>query len=152
MKKNYICILALMLLCLQSLSVHAADLIIEETWVRMPPPVAETAAAYMKLSNQGDTPIVIESIQSDAVEKVEFHHMSMDNGMMHMAEMKKVSLNAGESLVFQAGSDHLMMIGLKKVLKAGDIVSFQLKTKDGSEYSIQAEVRDMRVQQHKHHH
>ncbi|MDQ6962338.1 MAG: copper chaperone PCu(A)C [Mariprofundaceae bacterium] len=152
MKKPCFIILVLMLSVLPSLSVYAGDLVIEEAWVRMPPPVAETAAAYMTLTNKGDKLIMVESIDSEAAAKVEFHQMSMSNGMMHMAEMKDVRLDAGESLVFKAGSNHLMMIDLKDTLKAGDKVSLQLTTKDGSKYQIHAAVRDMRVQKHEHHH
>lgn len=137
-----------------SLSSYAADLVIEDAWVRMPPPVSETAAIYVTFSNTGKEIIKIKSIETSSAEKTEFHSMEMHGGMMHMAEMKDVHIQAEDKLVFATGGNHLMMIGLNKQLHSGDIVQLVLKTESGTAYSFDAEVRDMRQhsqKQHGHH-
>ncbi len=134
-----------------SMSYADNRLVVDDAWVRMPPPVAETAAVYMTLSNTGDKVIKVDSVKSDAADKVEFHSMEMHGDMMHMAEMKEVLIKPNQPLVFDAGGNHIMLIGLKQTLQAGDSVKLQIKTDDGAIYNIEADVRDMRKHNHDHH-
>jgi len=134
---------------------YAEGLEIQNPWVRMPPPVADTAAGYMTLTNNSRTAIEIVSVTSSVSESAEFHSMVMHEGMMHMNKMDDVVIAAGESLVFDTGSNHLMLIGLEHVLHASDMITLSIKTKDNKTYTINAEVIDMRKnaqsQQHHHH-
>lgn len=144
MKIKYLISVAL-LLWMPSLA--AADITVEGAWVRMPPPVADTAAGYMILNNSGDTDISIVSVESAAAANPEFHSMSMHDGMMHMMRMEKVVVPAHGSLEFSPGGDHLMLKDLKRKLNAGDHVMLKLNTSDGQAVGVHAEVRDMRNMQ-----
>ena len=122
----------------------AAEITVEGAWVRMPPPVADTAAAYLILNNSGDVDINITSVETDAAGAPEFHSMSMHDGMMHMQKMEKVTVPAHGRLEFSPGSDHLMLKDLKRELEAGDHIMLKLNTSDGHSVDVHAEVRDMR--------
>ena len=132
----------------------ASGLVIESPWVRMPPPVSDTAAGYMILKNTASHEIFVESITSSVSETTEFHSMVMHKGMMHMNKMEDIAIKAGDSLVFDVGGNHLMLVDLKKVLKAGDKVTFNITTRDSVTHEINAEVRDMRKKSEsmQHHH
>jgi copper(I)-binding protein len=128
----------------------SAEITVEGAWVRMPPPVADTAAGYLIVSNSGDSDVNIVSVESDAAAKPEFHSMSMHDGMMHMKKMEKVVVPADGKLEFSPGGDHLMLKDLKRKLNAGDHVMLKLNTSDGHSVEVHAEVRDMRKMEKSH--
>ena len=122
----------------------AAEIMVEEAWVRLPPPVAETAAAYMTIRNHGDQDIEITGVKAKVAERLEFHAMTMHGGMMHMQKMEKVVVPAHSGISFDPGGNHLMLIELQRVLEAGEHLMITLETSDGQTIVIRAEVRDMR--------
>ena len=123
-----------------------AEITVEDAWVRMPPPVADTAAGYLTLKNSGDTDIEVVAVESSAAAKPEFHSMSMHDGMMHMMKMDKVVVPAHGELHFETGGNHLMLTELTGALNAGDHVMLTMKMSDGSSVMVHAEVRDLRQQ------
>ncbi len=136
-------------------SLAEAEITVEGAWMRMPPPVADTAAGYLVLNNSGDTDVSITSVESDAANKSAFHSMSMHEGMMHMKKMEKVIVPAHGKLEFSPGGNHLMLKDLKRELKEGDYVMLKLNTSDGHTVNVHVEVRDMRTMpdhQEGHHH
>jgi len=127
-------------------SLAAAEITVEDAWVRMPPPVADTAAGYLTLHNSGDTDVEVVAVESAAATRPEFHSMSMHDGMMHMMKMEKVVVPAHGELRFESGGNHLMLTGLTNALNAGDHVMLTIKTADGASVMVHAEVRDVRMQ------
>lgn len=121
-----------------------AETTIEEAWVRLPPPVADTAAAYMKIENHGDHDVEITSIETGIAKSPEFHSMTMHDGMMNMKKMEKVIVPAHGEISFSPGGNHLMLIGLTRTLKTGEKLMMTLKTSDGESIMVHAEVKDMR--------
>jgi copper(I)-binding protein len=122
----------------------AAEIVVEEAWARLPPPVAETAAAYMTIRNHSDQDVEITGVKAQVAERLEFHAMTMDDGMMHMQKMEKVVIPAHSGISFDPGGNHLMLIGLNRGLKAGEHLMITLETSDGQTVMVHAEVRDMR--------
>jgi len=131
--------------CLLILPMNAlADIIVEDAWVRLPPPVADTAAAYMTIKNSGDKDVEITGIKTDIAENPEFHSMDMNGEMMQMKKMEQVIVPAHGGISFSPNGNHLMLIGLTRTLKAGDHIMITLQTADGESITVHAEVRDMR--------
>lgn len=124
----------------------AADIIVEGAWVRLPPPVADTAAGYMTIKNTGDEDVEITGIETDAAENPEFHSMEMHGEMMHMMKMEQVIVPAHGGISFTPNGNHLMLIGLTEPLEAGEHIMMTLQTADGESIMVHAEVRDMRDQ------
>jgi len=124
-----------------------AEIMVEEAWARLPPPVADTAAAYMTIRNHGDQDVEITGIKSKVAERLEFHAMTMHDGMMHMEKMEKVVIPAHSGISFDPGGNHLMLIGLQRTLEAGEHLMITLETSDGQTVTVHAEVRDMRGNQ-----
>ncbi|GAV21315.1 periplasmic copper chaperone A [Mariprofundus micogutta] len=140
--KIKVMILTALMLLLPSLA--AAEITVEKAWVRMPPPVADTAAGYMVMRNSGDQDVEIKGITTDAAKQPEFHSTSEHNGMVHMMKMDKVIVPAHGELHFGTGGNHLMLIGLTGELKSGAHVMMTLETAAGEKVMVHAEVRDLR--------
>ncbi|PJA31669.1 MAG: hypothetical protein CO187_08140 [Zetaproteobacteria bacterium CG_4_9_14_3_um_filter_53_7] len=126
-------------------SLAAAEITIEDAWVRLPPPVADTAAGYMVMRNSGDQDVEITGVTTDAAKQPEFHSTIEHGGMMHMMKMEPVIVPAHGELHFGTGGNHLMLIGLTGELKAGSHVMMTIKTAEGKNIMVHAEVRDMRA-------
>ena len=121
-----------------------ADLVAENPWVRLPPPVATEAAGYLMLTNKGDAPVKIVAASSDICQSVEFHNMMMHGNMMHMMQVKELNLAPNGKVEFGTGGMHIMFNGLKAPLKAGQKVSLTLVDADGKKSSFTLIVKDAR--------
>jgi len=124
----------------------------EDAYVRLPPPVADTAAGYVTLRNHDGKDAVLVGASSPVAEGTEVHGLSVTDGMMYMQQVMKVKVPAQGRIEFRPGGMHIMLIGLKRALAAGQDVPITLKFADGSSLAFEAEVRDMRGGSYKHGH
>ena len=109
---------------------YAADLVkITDAWVRLPPPGAQIAAAYLTLESKQT--LSLSNVTSPAAELVEIHSMSTKNGVMQMRQLNTLKLVAGKPLTLEPGGLHLMLINPKKPLQVGDKVPLVLTFKQG---------------------
>ncbi|MFL0801406.1 MAG: copper chaperone PCu(A)C [Agarilytica sp.] len=100
-------------------------------WVREAHPNADVNAGYMTLINAGSENVTIVSANSAAFEKVEFHEMAVDDGMMQMRELKSIDIPVSGQVQFVPGGKHLMLKTPKRRVKDGDIVSVELIFSNG---------------------
>ncbi len=126
----------------------SAEITVESAWVRMPPPVADTAAAYLIVNNSGDADVKITSVETDVAGKPEFHSIIFLEGTVLMQKMGAVIVPAHGKLKFSPGANHLMLKDLKRTLNTGDHIMLKLNTSDGQSVEVHAEVRGMRKTQH----
>ncbi len=104
---------------------HAADSVsVKDAWVRLPPPGAKIVGAYLTL--EAKQPTTLTGAKSPAASSVEMHTMSMNKGVMQMRQIPSIALEPGKPVKLEPGGLHLMLIELKKPLKAGDIVQIDL--------------------------
>jgi hypothetical protein len=69
------------------------------------------------------------------------HSMVHDGGMMKMREVKAISLPAGKRVNLGDSGYHLMLIGLKAPLKAGDSVPLMLKVELADKRTVTVEAK-----------
>jgi periplasmic copper chaperone A len=119
-------LLALALL-LMSLGAQAT-IEITDAWARATAPGQEVGAAYLSLKS--DLPAKLLKVESPASDSVEIHEMSMNNGVMKMRMLDTLDLPAGKVVKLEPGGFHLMLIDLKKPLKAGEVIEISLTLKD----------------------
>jgi periplasmic copper chaperone A len=94
---------------------------IEQPWSRATPSGAKTAAVYMTIDNKSGTADRLTGASSDVADKLQIHEMKVDNGVMQMREIAGgLPIPANGSAVLKPGSYHVMLIGLKKPLSAGE--------------------------------
>ncbi len=119
-----------LLLAALSLSVlaQAAEVRVEGAWVRPAVPGQKVVGAFMKLTADADMTLV--KAASPAARVVELHFMRMADGMMEMRELEKIDLPGGTPVSLEPGGMHVMLIGLKAPIKAGDKVPLTLTVKN----------------------
>jgi periplasmic copper chaperone A len=66
--------------------------------------------------------------------------MSMKNGVMEMRMLETMPLPAGKVVKLEPGGFHLMLVDLKKPLKAGEDIAFTLHIKDAKGNTRQMKV------------
>ncbi len=147
-----------LILCLSlllSLSSYA-QLSIENARVRAMPPGQPNTAAFMMIKNSGTSDIRLTKVSSSASKKSEFHkHEKNDQGVLSMSRVAYIDIKAGGSFVFKSGDHHIMMMGLKKMLKPGEITQLQLFDNNGQDYLFDVPVVSIMQAQkmeHGHHH
>ena len=115
-------------LLLWSLGAHAG-VEISNAWARSTAPGQEVGAAYMSLKSTMAAKLL--EVKSPIAESVEIHEMSMNNGVMKMRMLDVLDLPAGKTVKLEPGGFHLMLIDLKKPLRAGDAIEISMTFKDG---------------------
>lgn len=130
-------------------AVFGADVEIDGAYARASIPNVPNSAAFFVIKNNSDKNIAITSANSDIAEKNELHTHIKENQMMKMMKIEKLVVPAKSSLELKSGGDHVMLIGLKKELKAGDEISLELSFSDGDKKSIKVPVKDLASTMHK---
>ena len=130
-------------------AVFGADIEIEGAYARASIPNVPNSAAFFVIKNNSDKDIAITSANSDIAEKNELHTHIKENKMMKMMKIEKLVVPAKSSLELKSGGDHVMLMGLKQELKAGDEISLELSFSDGDKKSIKVPVKDLASTMHK---
>lgn len=130
-------------------AVFGADIEIYGAYARASIPNVPNSAAFFVIKNNSDKDIAITSANSDIAEKNELHTHIKENKMMKMMKIEKLVVPAKSSLELKSGGDHVMLMGLKKELKAGDEINLELSFSDGDKKSIKVPVKDLASTMHK---
>ena len=143
--------------CLAPLAAHAdelAELRLSDAWVRALPPGQPNTAAYLVVTNAGDSPVTIVSASSPIAGTVEMHTTREVDGLQRMERLDQVQVAAGSKVAFAPGGNHLMLLGLSRMPAPGQEVQLCLQTAGGDELCTFAGVRKSAAgdQTHQHHH
>ena len=130
-------------------AVFGADVEIDGAYARASIPNVPNSAAFFVIKNNSDKDIAITSANSDIAEKNELHTHIKENQMLKMMKIEKLVVPAKSSLELKSGGDHVMLIGLKKELKAGDEINLELSFSDGDKKKIKVPVKDLASTMHK---
>lgn len=130
-------------------AVFGADVEIDGAYARASIPNVPNSAAFFVIKNNSDKDIAITSANSDIAKKNELHTHIKENEMLKMMKIEKLVVPAKSSLELKSGGDHVMLMGLKKELKAGDEISLELSFSDGDKKSIKVPVKDLASTMHK---
>jgi copper(I)-binding protein len=138
-----------------AMPVLAADVKVENAWVRAPAPGQAVVGGFLDITSAAsDATLVLASTPVAGV--TELHEMSMKDGVMIMRPVPYIRLPKGQTIKLAPGGLHLMLIDLKKQLKSGEKVPLTLKIMTGGKSSlldITAEVRDpLALSGHPEHH
>jgi copper(I)-binding protein len=99
---------------------------LENAWVRLP--AGENTAFYFDASNGGDAEVAVVSATSDIATRYALHETEMVDGQMEMKAVpdQQVAVPAGETVSFEPGGLHVMIMGLTTDLQEGDSVDFTI--------------------------
>jgi copper(I)-binding protein len=119
----------------------AAPLAVEDGYVREMPPGQTVSAAFMVLRNTTAIPIAIVAATCDASDQAEIHNHRHTADGMRMEKVIRLEIPAQGRQALQPGGYHLMLIGLKRPLKAGDTIGITLLDEMGKSYSAKLPVK-----------
>lgn len=127
---------------LTALVAHA-QVKVDDPWVRATVAPQKATGAFMQLTSTKAAKVVAAS--SPVAEMVEIHEMKMDDGVMKMRAVDALALPAGQAVALKPGSYHVMLMGLKAPIKAGETVPLTLtvegEDKQRTTVEIKAEAR-----------
>jgi copper(I)-binding protein len=96
-----------------------AGLMVTNPWSR-PATAGGTAAGFMTVTNHGKVADALVAVETPVAGRAELHRSSMAGGVMRMAPVDRLPLAPGAAVTLAPGGLHVMLIGLKAGLKAGD--------------------------------
>ena len=114
---------------------------------------------FMTLVNKGAADRLLSATTAVAA-SVQMHSMSMDGNVMKMRQVDAIELPSGQTVELKPGSWHLMLMGLKAPLKAGDTFPMTLRFEKAGEVVVKVKVESpepakaqpQREPQHEHMH
>jgi len=130
-----------LLLSLCSASALAQPLTVEDARVRAVPPGSPTTAAFMELTNPGDTDLALVGGSSPLAATLELHNHAMVDGVMQMRQVDRIVVPAGETVRLAPGGWHLMLFDLTRTPVEGERVAFSLTLDSGETLRFEAQVR-----------
>lgn len=98
-------------------------------------------AAYMVIQNTGSTADRLLKAESDVAAAVELHQSTMEGDVMKMAPVEAVDIPANGKAELKQGGYHVMFLGLKQDLKAGDKIHLKLTFETAGTLEMDVEVR-----------
>ena len=107
-------------------------LTVKDGWARASTPGAKNGAAYVTIMNHGMKSDALISVVSDVSAKVELHSHKKDGGVMRMRRILSVPVPAHSVAELKPGGNHIMLMGLKRPLKAGDHIMLRLSFQSGA--------------------
>ena len=137
--------IAALILSLALSGVVHAQVAVDAPWVRATVPQQTATGAFMRLTASRDLRLI--GARSNIAQHTEVHEMAMQGQMMRMREVAAVPLPRGQAVALAPGGYHVMLIGLKRPLAAGEQVTLTLVFEDAggkrTEQTVQAPVRPL---------
>jgi len=118
----------------------SAQVQVKDAWAR-PTLQGQTATgAFMTLTAPDGAKLV--GVSTPVAGHSEVHEMIMDGSVMKMRPIPALELPAGRSVELKPGGYHLMLMDLKRALKAGEKISLELRfeTRDRKLVTLPLEV------------
>lgn len=103
---------------------------VQGAWARATVAGQNMGGAFVNLTSDQDA--VLLGGSSPAAEKVQLHTMKMDGDKMMMSEVPSIALPAHSKVELKPSGFHLMLMGLKSPLQAGENLPLKLEIKDKS--------------------
>lgn len=104
-------------------SFKVGSLVIEAPWMRATPGGAKVAGGYLKVTNAGTEPDRLVGGSLPMAGEVEVHEMTMSGDVMKMRRLPDgLEIKPGQTVELKPGGNHLMFMGLREGLKAGQQV------------------------------
>jgi copper(I)-binding protein len=105
-----------------------AQVAVSDPWVRTTVAQQKTTAAYMTITSLKGGRLVDAS--SPVAASAEVHEMKMDGDLMKMRAVDALPLPMGQAVELKPNGYHMMLMGLKAPVKAGDVVPIKLVIED----------------------
>jgi copper(I)-binding protein len=133
--------LSVSLALLAAAPAFADTLTVTEAWARTTPPGAAMGAIYFKLHNGSSKSDRLLKLKTSVAASAEVHRTEIVEGMARMREVSVLHVAPGETLTFEPGGLHVMLMGLKGPLKEGQEFELELLFEVSGPRKLRVEVR-----------
>ena len=106
----------------------------------------KVAAVYITIINLSKNDISFKSLTTEVSGKAEIHNVLRDGDIMKMEKMENFLIKGSETIFFQPGGTHIMLMGLKKQLKDRESFDLIFETKKKKTYKTTVTVIDRQKQ------
>ena len=117
-----------------------SDISIEAARLALPPVSGNPAALYFDLRNDGAEPLALSAVTVRQADGAMMHDIVREDGAVRMVDMSPAMLASGQTITFEPGGRHVMVMGLDPAVSAGDMVDVTLRFENGREYSHRFQV------------
>ena len=111
-----------------------------DAWVRSLPPGTAVTAAYGSLINHGSDTVTIVNVTSATGTEAQMHDVIADGDQRKMLRLNSVDIAPGESLVFEPGGRHIMLLDITDAPEEGSDVALCAVSAMGTEVCTRAPV------------
>ena len=116
-------------------------IVVKDAWTRESLPGKRIGAAYMTLLNAGSEAVSVEEVSCVRAERVEFHEVTHERGVMKMRQVPSIQIPARGQIKLRPGGLHLMLFNLDSPLKDGEILPVDLKLTNAEAMTVDVIVR-----------
>ncbi|TAK86255.1 MAG: copper chaperone PCu(A)C [Aquabacterium sp.] len=120
-----------------------AQVSVDDAWARATVPQQKSSGAYLRITAARAAALV--EVRTPVAGSAEIHEMSMVGDVMRMRAIDRLPLPAGRAVALEPGGYHVMLLDLKRQLKAGEVVPLTLVIEDQDKkrqsVEVQASVR-----------
>lgn len=125
----------------QSHDHRKVTVVVDQAYARASVPGQSNGAAYVQIDNKGKADDVLLSASAPVATTVEIHNMTMDGDVMKMRSVENLEIKAGSQLAMKPGDGyHLMLLGLKQPLKAGEKFPLTLNFSKAGKVQVSVQV------------
>lgn len=122
-------------------AMHHGDLAVTGAWARASAGGARTGAGYLTISNTGThDDKLIGAAAPDVAESVGLHTHIKDGDIMRMRPVEAIDVPAGGTATLAPGGFHLMLMGLKAPLEAGQSFAVTLTFEHAGDVTVTLDV------------
>ena len=115
----------------------AKEIMVQDAWARASIGKPVNSAGFLKIMNHGKAADKLVAAKADISKKVELHTHIKDGEVMRMRRVKGgIDVPAGGMALLKPGGFHIMFIGLKNALKAGDKIALTLVFEKAGEKTL----------------
>lgn len=104
--------------------------------MNLPAAAGNPAAVYFTITNDGPEDQTMRAAKLQGAESALFHETADMSGQMDMQELLQVNVPAGESVAFEQGGKHVMVMGLPEGLEPGGELEVTLSFVRGDKVSF----------------
>lgn len=119
---------------------HGKTMRLVQPHARASAPGQTAAAAYVTIVNAGPADRLL-SASAPISKSVEMHSMVMEGDVMRMRPLEAIDVPSGRSIELKPGRLHLMFMGLKAPLRAGDRFALRLRFERAGEVVVDVPVQ-----------
>jgi len=101
-----------------------------------------TGAGFMKITSTGAADQLV-GVSSPVAAEAQLHSMSMEGNTMKMRQINAIAIESNSSVELTPGGLHIMFMGVKAPLKAGDSVKVRLKFASSGEVEVNLPVQSV---------